>query len=144
MEVSYTDAALEELESIVNFYLAESGAVAERFQTDLQHTEELLKRNPRAGHVVASGRRRLLMKVFPFCLIYRLRDAHKSIEITAIAHQHRRPGYWLNRIHEAPQHSLVHRFSDASLAICMHGREAHDIGEPEQPRQHCRYPLHYG
>ena len=104
MNVGYAEAALAELESIVNFYAAESPVLANRFRLDLQRAEELLALNPLAGHLVSNGYRRLLFRVFPFGFIYclngRLNETGESIEIIAIAHQHRRPGYWQNRIHE--------------------------------------------
>lgn len=33
---------------------------------------------------------------FPYVVFYRVLDA-ESVEITAVAHMHRRPGYWLDR-----------------------------------------------
>jgi len=36
------------------------------------------------------------MKRFPFAIIYR--DTPEAIQVIAIAHGHRRPGYWKKRI----------------------------------------------
>ncbi len=43
------------------------------------------------------GTRRYLLKRFPFVIVYRA--AESRIEIIAVAHGRRRPGYWAARLH---------------------------------------------
>lgn len=43
------------------------------------------------------GAHRYLLKRFPFWVIYRL-DREQELEVLAIAHQKRRPGYWTKRL----------------------------------------------
>ncbi|HEY5870936.1 MAG TPA: type II toxin-antitoxin system RelE/ParE family toxin [Candidatus Tectomicrobia bacterium] len=41
------------------------------------------------------GTRRYLFPHFPFSLVYRVRD--EEIEIVAVAHHRKQPGYWRSR-----------------------------------------------
>ena len=50
------------------------------------------ERNPE----YAVGRRRYLLRRFPYLVVYRTFDA--AIQIIAIAHGRRRPGYWQERV----------------------------------------------
>ena len=49
-----------------------------------------------AGSSYLSGTRRFVMRRFPFTVIYR--DREKLIEVVAVAHGRRKPGYWKKRI----------------------------------------------
>jgi len=42
-----------------------------------------------------AGTRRYVMRRFPFVLVYRTLDS--TVEVVAIAHGRRRPGYWKSR-----------------------------------------------
>ncbi len=46
------------------------------------------------------GIRRALLPRFPYALVYRELEDH--VRVLAVAHAKRRPGYWLDRIEEAP------------------------------------------
>jgi toxin ParE1/3/4 len=42
------------------------------------------------------GARRRLLRAFPYAIVYRILST-KAIEVVALAHQKRRPGYWAKR-----------------------------------------------
>jgi toxin ParE1/3/4 len=42
------------------------------------------------------GTRRFVLQRFPFAIVYRERET--DIQVLAIAHGHRRPGYWKDRL----------------------------------------------
>ena len=44
---------------------------------------------------LGAGRRRYLMKHFPYSLVYTV--SSEEIRILAVAHHSRRPGYWASR-----------------------------------------------
>ena len=50
---------------------------------------------PERWPALSNGRRRYVMRRFPFIVWYRIREA--DIPVLAIAHARRRPGYWLHR-----------------------------------------------
>ena len=51
---------------------------------------------PLAGSPVEHGTRRVLLKDFPFSLIYRVEDS--GILIVAVAPDAKKPGYWRSRL----------------------------------------------
>ncbi len=67
-------------------------ALALEFQEAYRNIVEHPNRFP--GHVW--GTRRLVMQKFPYYIIYR--EQTNSIQIIAIAHHKRHPGYWKNRL----------------------------------------------
>lgn len=50
---------------------------------------------PEAGESVRSGIRKMLLRRFPYKLIYALVD--DGLLIQAVAHGHREPEYWVER-----------------------------------------------
>jgi toxin ParE1/3/4 len=61
----------------------------------IEHTVSLLLEHPGLGSPTVHGKRRVLMRRFPFALIYAVVD--DEVRILAVAHASRRPGYWSER-----------------------------------------------
>ena len=59
----------------------------------------LIQQHPHAWNPMGRGLRRCRLVVFPYGLIYRVRA--DSVEIIAVAHDSRRPGYWRDRLRNA-------------------------------------------
>ena len=89
-------AALEEAEAATDWYAQRSSRAAERFLDELDRAVDQIARNPKqyAGHDF--GTRRMVLQRFPFVIVLREREA--GVEIVAIAHGRRRPGYWRDRL----------------------------------------------
>lgn len=51
---------------------------------------------PAAGSPLPAGRRRVLLRRFPYAVIYRELDAAR-VRVLAVAHFRRRPDYWIAR-----------------------------------------------
>ncbi|MBU1775437.1 MAG: type II toxin-antitoxin system RelE/ParE family toxin, partial [Gammaproteobacteria bacterium] len=49
-----------------------------------------------AGAPVADGFRRVIVRRFPYSVVYRAKGEH--IYIIAVAHQRRHPNYWSDRV----------------------------------------------
>ena len=99
MRVVYLPEAREELLAAVEFYLdCEDGedGLATDFYRELQKAVRDIIEAPELWGSIGKGFRRKLMHRFPFGVIYHLIDAD-VIEIVAVAHQKRRPGYWSKR-----------------------------------------------
>lgn len=74
-------------------WYAELGAVAvEGFEADLSAAVALVAELPEAWPAYHLGTRRLLLRRYPFALVYRIDGSR--IEVVAVAHLRRRPGYW--------------------------------------------------
>jgi toxin ParE1/3/4 len=95
VKVELHPAARAEVAEAVDWYSARSVIAASAFVHEvdlvLEQAAEAPERWPKGAH----GTRRLVFPRFPFVLIYRVRA--ELIEIVAIAHQRRRPGYWKRR-----------------------------------------------
>ena len=93
--LEYLDAALEEAEAAARWYADRSDTAAVAFSEELDADEEAIARWPDAWPRYEAGTRRYLLRRFPFSVIYRI-EPHRIL-IVAVAHGHRRPGYWRSR-----------------------------------------------
>jgi plasmid stabilization system protein ParE len=73
----------------------EVSPAADAFLEELDHAIEAVSQTPLRWPLFKHGTRRYLYHRFPFQLIYRV--ASDRIEIVAVAHGRRRPGYWKTR-----------------------------------------------
>ena len=93
--VSFHAEAAAEVEAGVAWYAARSGKVAEQFLVELDRAISVILKSPRSWEQVIGPWRRYPLRRFPF-LIY-FRETDPGIEIVAVAHGRRRPGYWQDR-----------------------------------------------
>ena len=70
-------------------------ALSRSFLSEFKQTANLLLRHPRLGVLWRNGRRRLVMRRFPYSLIYTVQE--DELRILAVAHHSRKPGYWRDR-----------------------------------------------
>ena len=89
-------AALAELKSAVEWYLQRSEPAAEEFVAEVDRAVALVIESPRRWPVGEYFTRRFVLHRFPFAITYRENDL--GVQILAIAHGHRRPGYWKERL----------------------------------------------
>ena len=66
------------------------------FLDDVQRAIDVIRERPEVGATIAYGFRRALLRRFPFSVVYWIEDG--EIVIAAIAHQRRRPSYWIKRV----------------------------------------------
>jgi plasmid stabilization system protein ParE len=67
-----------------------------RFLDELDRAFDAIGRNPMHYLLHDFGTRRLVLRRFPFVIVFR--EAANGVEIIAIAHGRRRPGYWRDRL----------------------------------------------
>jgi len=80
----------------IDWYIAEAGKpTAANFAADVEQLRSLILDNPRIGTPGRSDTRSFVFKRFPYTLIYRVRG--DVLEVLALAHHSRRPGYWAKR-----------------------------------------------
>ena len=79
-----------------NRYEAESQGLGREFLEDVQRVIDTIREHPKLGQKIGGELRRVLLRRFPFSLIYV--DQTDSILVVAVAHQRRRPDYWRQRI----------------------------------------------
>jgi len=93
--IVFLDAAEEEMLEAATFYEQQVPALGHRYLAAIKHTTSLIESNPQLGSPEQGNIRRLLVRRFPYALLYRT-DPHEII-ILAIMHLRRRPGYWKGR-----------------------------------------------
>jgi toxin ParE1/3/4 len=94
--VELHEAASLELEAAFEWYLERSETAAARFLADLNAAIVAIAEAPDRWPASHDGSRKFLLRRFPFAVFYR--ELPSSIQVLAVAHGHRRPGYWRNRL----------------------------------------------
>ncbi|MBV8135230.1 MAG: type II toxin-antitoxin system RelE/ParE family toxin [Deltaproteobacteria bacterium] len=69
--------------------------LGEQFLAEVEHACSRLGEHQSLGPRLDSEHRRLGLRRFPFALIYRIKTS--KVQITAVAHDRRQPGYWRRR-----------------------------------------------
>ncbi|MGD0950223.1 MAG: type II toxin-antitoxin system RelE/ParE family toxin [Candidatus Binatia bacterium] len=95
-EVEFHPAAEQELLDAEGWYAERSLIAARAFVQEVALVVERALAAPERWPIHLHGTRRVVFPRFPFSLIYRLRE--QRIQVIAVAHQSRRPGYWKDRV----------------------------------------------
>jgi len=95
IEVSFHPEAVRELRAAFLWYYDRNPIVAQSFQVETEDAIELVLEDPRRWQKWGTTERKYVYPHFPFNLIYR--ENSGDVEVLAIAHQKRKPGYWKKR-----------------------------------------------
>lgn len=88
--------AESDLREAAEFYRERAGDTFVRaFFGEFERSMTLLLDHPLLGALWVHGKRRLVMRHFPYSIIYTI--AAREIQVLAVAHQRRRAGYWRKR-----------------------------------------------
>ncbi len=96
MKVQFHPAAKEEFIAAVEYYEAALPGLGRRFLVAVRKTTALARSHVNAGAQTHDAVKRLVIAGFPYDLVYWVRE--EALEVLAVAHQRRRPGYWRERI----------------------------------------------
>jgi len=94
--VRFHPAALDEAEAATDWYRRRSVRVAELFLDELDHAVERLENDAIQFAEHLWGTQRIVLRRFPYLVIFRVTTA--AVEVIAVAHGHRRPDYWRDRV----------------------------------------------
>jgi toxin ParE1/3/4 len=78
-----------------NWYYVRSPRAAGLFKKEVERAIETIIESPETWPLYEGVTRRFVLRKFPFSIVYWIVD--DGIEIVAIAHNKRRPGYWGDR-----------------------------------------------
>ncbi|HEX72010.1 MAG TPA: type II toxin-antitoxin system RelE/ParE family toxin [Candidatus Hydrogenedentes bacterium] len=95
-EVLFLPPSDREMDDAIAFYEKQQSGLGTIFFHDLLDSITLIQKYPYSWRKVGVHTRRFLMKRFPYLVLYVPDD--ERIVITAIAHQHRHPEYYMQRI----------------------------------------------
>ncbi len=95
MRVKFTVTARQELEDAVLYYELEYSGLGRRFKEEVRKAALRIATYPEAWSIERGDVRKCLLHRFPYKLIYSVEKDH--VLIIAVAHQHRKPDYWVGR-----------------------------------------------
>jgi plasmid stabilization system protein ParE len=92
LPVEIDPRAEDEARAAFRWYLERSEHAADAFEREVQRALERIGENPTVYPIVEGELRRYILDRFPYAVLYAIEPTRARV--VAIAHQHRRPGYW--------------------------------------------------
>ncbi len=96
MKIEFLKIAQQEVEDAFNWYNYQAAGIGYEFLDELDRAVRRASSFPKSCIEIESGLRRCLLARFPYGLIYGLDN--ECIIIVAVAHLHRNPRYWIDRV----------------------------------------------
>jgi len=95
--IEFHEEAGTEYDAAFDWYSQRNPDAAVKFDREVDRAIEEILKAPQRWAMGPYGTRRFLLRRFPFILIYRER-ASGNVQIIAVAHASRRPGFWKKRV----------------------------------------------
>ncbi|MGB0562453.1 MAG: type II toxin-antitoxin system RelE/ParE family toxin [Spirulinaceae cyanobacterium] len=95
MNISFDPLAAQEFKTAFDYYESQETGLGEQFRQALWSALAILERYPEVGQEVRPRIRKMLIKRFPYKLIYTVNS--DLIYVLAVAHGYREPNYWIER-----------------------------------------------
>ena len=95
MTLQFHPAAQDEFVETVDYYEAAGAGLGHQFLAAVRACLDRILAHPEIG-VRRRATRRLVVDGFPYDVVYRVQP--DAIEVLALAHHRRRPGYWRRRV----------------------------------------------
>jgi plasmid stabilization system protein ParE len=95
LPVELDPKAEQEARAAFLWYLERSPRAAEAFEREVERAIVRIGETPDTYPVIDGDLRRYLLERFPYALLYVI--GQRNVRVVAVAHQHRRPGYWTER-----------------------------------------------
>ena len=96
MKIVFEPAARVEFVEAARWYAVEAGRFyATDFRNEVHRALNLLCDHPSMGTPAKSNTRSMVVHRYPFFIVYRIDS--DTLHVLAVAHQRRRPGYWVGR-----------------------------------------------
>jgi hypothetical protein len=96
MKVLFLKPAQFEVDDTVAWYNTQSHGLGMQFLDDIDRTIRRIVAYPLSSVEIEQGLRRCLLSRFPYGIIYGVDS--ETIIVVAVAHLHREPRYWIDRI----------------------------------------------
>jgi plasmid stabilization system protein ParE len=94
--IEFQEQAMAEYEAAFDWYFERSHLAAQKFSAELSQAVISISESPQRWPKNLDNTRRFFLRHFPFAIVYR--ELPSTIQIVAVAHGHRRPGYWKKRL----------------------------------------------
>ena len=96
MKIIFDELAKAEYEDAVEYYEIEVTGLGIRFKNEIKRALRTIKKFPKIGMIEEGDIRRYVLHKFPFKILYSIEKDY--IYIIVVAHTHREPMYWINRV----------------------------------------------
>lgn len=96
MQLIFLTLARDELAEAKRFYNRQQQGLGGSFQHEAQTAARLIQERPLAWQIEVDPVRRFIFDRFPYKMLYIIRA--ERIVVIAVAHQHRQPDYWVDRV----------------------------------------------
>jgi toxin ParE1/3/4 len=94
-KIYFHEAAVEEADVAFTWYYVRSPKAAQGFLEEMARILEEMSHSPQLSVPYQSGTKRAIFRRYPYSIIFIPRS--ERIDVLAIAHAKRRPGYWRKR-----------------------------------------------
>jgi plasmid stabilization system protein ParE len=95
MIIEFLEEAEIELFEAAAWYESKETGLGKRFRNEVAHVLDRIAEDPMLWREHPNGYRRVNCPVFPYYIPFFIR--RDKIIIAAVAHEHRKPGYWKSR-----------------------------------------------
>jgi plasmid stabilization system protein ParE len=95
MIIEFLEEAEIELFEAAAWYESKETGLGKRFRNEVAHVLDRIVEDPMLWRERPNGYRRVNCPVFPYYIPFFIR--RDKIIIAAVAHEHRKPGYWKSR-----------------------------------------------
>ncbi|HVI00647.1 MAG TPA: type II toxin-antitoxin system RelE/ParE family toxin [Enhygromyxa sp.] len=95
MRVVLTAEARQELREATQWYAVRSSRAAQRFVAAYKNARQLIQDGPEQWAEIEPGVRRVLLRKFPYSLLYAVED--DKLVVLVVKHHKRHPDYWRER-----------------------------------------------
>jgi mRNA-degrading endonuclease RelE of RelBE toxin-antitoxin system len=95
VKVEFNESADKELVKAHAYYEAQQAGLGTDFVAEISLGLSQIDAKPDLWRMISPGVRRYLVHRFPYSIVYKIYG--ETIRVIAIAHSHRRPGYWRGR-----------------------------------------------
>ncbi|MFA3783780.1 type II toxin-antitoxin system RelE/ParE family toxin [Melioribacteraceae bacterium 4301-Me] len=97
MKIEFLQPAYVEFQEAVDYYNMQNESLGNKFIVEVERTLSIIQKYPDAFPQYTKHSKKAVVIAFPYNIIYSI---HKEkIIVIAVAHQHRKPNYWLKRKH---------------------------------------------
>ncbi len=96
MEIKFLEIAQIEFDDAISYYNYENPGLGNDLLDEVVQAINRISAFPNAWHPLSSRTRRCKVRRFPYGIIYQIRK--DTILVLAVAHLHRKPDYWKNRV----------------------------------------------
>jgi hypothetical protein len=98
MEVKFNELSVREMNDAIAYYELQFSGLGTAFKEEIKKAINRIIKYPNAWPIVDENIRKYILHKYPYNLYYSMEKDH--LYIIAIAHQHRKPNYWIDRFEE--------------------------------------------